>query len=132
MRTLLLALILTLLATTANAHDTLLQLYRESKQVQASVEQHPKAHEPVAVDKIQYLMPPHVALKTLRGNAYTSWALLWNKYHDEQAARLRKQRVFYGSTTTTNGAVTTSVPRFWIYQEGIPGVIRYNPFVELK
>ena len=139
MRTLLLALTLTLalvLPVAAMNAETLLELYARVQQERAVVEEHPKAYEPIDFNKLQLLMQPYDAQRQLQGKAYKSWALRWNGYHDEKADRTTSQRVLYGTTITTTrttrGRVTTLVPRFWVVPKGVPGVIRYNPFVSPK
>ena len=134
MRAILFALIV-LVSSTAQAGDVLTWWHEQQQQM--TVEKHSKADEPVDTrDLPTPPLPPHIALKTLRGDDYVLWALMWNAYHDEVARRGSKETMFYGSTTTTrqtrDGSVTTTVPRFWTKRESVPGVIRYNPFCPPK
>ena len=136
MRTLLLALALTFTATAAFAQDFDWRrdfgVWTQPQQA-AVVEQHPKANEPVDITKLSGPLPAYLAQQTLRGAEYIQWALTWNAYHDEVANRAAKTRVLFGETTTTTntttGTVTNRVPRLWFQHQGVPGKIRYNPFV---
>lgn len=145
MRSILLTLTLLLtIGACANAGDILdyyrvwerkVQAVQSFQSIQAAeVEQHPKANEPIKL--LDRPLPAHLAQKHLSSEQYTAWALTWNAYNDEQADRNASQRVLYGSTVTTtrttNGAVSKIVPRFWIFQQGTPGQVRYNPFVAPK
>lgn len=131
----------------ATAQDSILNWFQAYQQ--QTVETHPKANEPINladVDPTARPMPPYLANKYLHGDDYMRWALTWNNYQDERADRAAKTYTYFGSDTITRtattqpsqfsrGATTTSTsvrPRVWTRSVGIPGEIRYNPFVPLK
>ncbi len=139
MRTVLLALVLTLtLASSSMAQEGgLIGFYDAMKQQESAVEQHPRAGQPIETTELDLgPIPPYFAKRYLRGEQYSQWALLWNAYQEEVVQRSYRQRVVYGTTVTTNkttnGTTVTTTPRFWVFPEGTPGVIKYNPFVPPK
>jgi len=139
MKSILLALVMVLtVGSVANADDIFDWLDRRQA-VTATVDKHKRADDPVEIRDIPLTpIPPYIATQVLklRGEAYRQWARMWNAYQDQVARRGYRERTVYGSTTnttrTTNGTVTRITPRFWTYREGVPGEIRYNPYVEPK
>jgi hypothetical protein len=147
MRFVLALVLVAAMSSAVSAQDSILDWYQGYRQQQqVVVESHPKENEPIAAEDVSPTsrpLPPYLAKKYLHGDDYMKWALTWNNYQDERADRAAKTYTYFGSDTITRTSTTqpnqfsrgtttttTSVrPRIWTKSVGIPGEIRYNPFV---